>query len=78
MLLMNVHDTQRFCETVNRCNGPIEMIMANGKREDIRANTALQYLLTDVYPQDRPVSITLDAEQAEDVNKLIDFMMCDK
>lgn len=78
MLLMNVHNTQMFCDTVNRCSGPIEMVMANGKREDIRANTALQYLLTDVYPQDRPVSITLDAEKTEDVNKLIDFMMSDK
>lgn len=78
MLLMNVHNTHLFCNTVNRCKGPVEMVMANGQREDIRANTALQYLLTDVYPQDRPVSITLDPKQAEDVGKLINFMMCDK
>lgn len=78
MLLMNVHNTQRFCDTINRCSGPVEMVMANGHREDIRANTALQYLLTDVYPQDRPVSLTVDAENASDVSRLIDFMMCDK
>ena len=78
MLQMNVHNTQMFCDTINHCTGPVEMVMANGRREDIRANAPLQYLLTDVYPQDRPVSITLNAEESEDVARLIDFMLCDR
>ena len=78
MLLMNVHNTQRFCDTINRCSGPIEMILANGRREDLRSNRALQYLLTDVYPSDRPMSITVNAADSADVGQLVSFMLSDK
>lgn len=78
MLQLNVHNTHLFCETLNRCTGPVEMVLANGKKEDIRTNGALQYMLTDVCPQDQPISITLSAQEAGDVAKLIDFMLCDR
>lgn len=78
MLQMNIRNTQLFCKTINGCTGPVEMILSNGKRDDIRSNAALQYMLTDLYPEGRPVCLTLDAKDQKDVVKLIEFMMDDK
>lgn len=78
MIRMNVYNLPRFFSIVNKCNGPIFLEDPEGKREDLRRNSFLQYVISDIGKGQQPVNVNLKVSKKEDIARLLEFSIGDK
>ena len=76
MKLYNVKNVKGFVETVNNCEGRVDMVLPS---QNITLNHAEKILdvLTQVAPEEGYKEIELKVEKKEDIFKLLNFAMKD-
>ena len=76
MKLYNVKNVKGFAETVNNCEGRVDMVLPS---QNINLNNAEEILdiLTQVAPAEGFREIELEVEKKEDIFRLLKFAMTD-
>jgi hypothetical protein len=75
MMYLNVTNLERFFETVNACENPVKLIVAEHDSADLRGNHFVQKLLLDT--QNGVTKLSIETSSGKDTISLIRFMMED-
>ncbi len=76
MKVQHIHDIEKFFEVVDSCQGKVELVTGEGDRLNLKSKLSQYISLANIFSvkEDIP-ELELVAYEAEDVKKLIDFMV---
>lgn len=78
MLKINVCNIERFVEVVNHCEGPVNLLMSDGKYMDLRRDVCLQNELFSNHENNTTrMPLHIDVSVTRDYMRLVYFMMSD-
>ena len=77
MIKLNVYNLKRFFEIVNHCDGPVFLDAPDGKSEDLRRNSFLQYVISSSQPKSSFTHFDVRVSDKDDIARLLQFCMGD-
>ena len=76
MKLQNVKDVRKLFEVVDSCKGKVELVTGEGDRLNLKSKLSQYISLANIFSVKENIpEMELVAYDAEDVQKLINFMM---
>ena len=74
MKIMNVKDVNGLFKVIDACSGTVELISKEGDRLNLKSKLAQYVALVNVFSDDIINELELVAYEAEDIQKLANFM----
>lgn len=72
MVKLNISSIKDFLKTVNECNGPINLLSGDGKKEDLTAHVSKQHEMLQLYQKEKGfLRLTLEIPDPKDYMKLV-------
>ena len=75
MKVQNIKDVHKFFEVVNSCVGKVELVTGEGDRLNLKSKLSQYVSLVNIFADDTITELELIAYEAEDITKLVNFMM---
>ena len=74
MKVFNVKDVNKFFKVVDECKGKVELVTGEGDRLNLKSKLCQYVALADVFSSGSIPEMELVCYEAEDVDRLLDFM----
>ena len=74
MKLYNVNDVDKFFKIVEGCKGKVELVTGDGDRLNLKSKLCQYVALADAFGNGKIPEMELVCYEAEDIDKLLDFM----
>ena len=75
MKVQNIKDVHKFFDVVNSCVGKVELVTGEGDRLNLKSKLSQYVSLVNIFADDTITELELIAYEAEDITKLVNFMM---
>ena len=75
MKVHNITNIDKFFDVIAKCNGRVELVTAEGDRLNLKSTLAQYVALAKVFSDGTIPSLELVVYEAEDIGRLIDYMM---
>ena len=78
MKVQNIGDVEKFFEVIDSCNGKIELVTGEGDRLNLKSKLSQYVSLANIFTDKSIDELEVIAYEAEDINRLVEFMINDK
>ncbi|HIY17977.1 MAG TPA: polya polymerase [Candidatus Blautia avistercoris] len=75
MKVSNITDVEKFFKVVDSCKGRVELVTGEGDRLNLKSQLTKYVSLATIFSNGEIPELELVASDAEDVEKLMDFML---
>lgn len=75
MRVNGLKDVDGFVKMINSCVGRVELVTAEGDRLNLKSRLAQYVSLEKIFADDSLRELEIIAAEAEDANKIINFLM---
>ena len=75
MKVSNITDVEKFFKVVDSCKGRVELVTGDGDRLNLKSQLTKYVSLATIFSNGEIPELELVASDAEDVEKLMDFML---
>ena len=75
MKVHNITNIDKFFDVIAKCNGRVELVTAEGDRLNLKSTLAQYVALAKVFSEGTIPSLELVVYEAEDIGRLVDYMM---
>ena len=75
MKVHNITNIDKFFDVIAKCNGRVELVTAEGDRLNLKSTLAQYVALAKVFSDGTIPSLELVVYEAEDIGRLVDYMM---
>jgi len=75
MRINNVKDVDAFVKVVDSCVGKVELVTAEGDRLNLKSRLAQYVSLEKIFRDESLKELEIIAEESDDVDKIISFLM---
>ena len=75
MKIHNITNIDKFFDVIAKCNGRVELVTAEGDRLNLKSTLAQYVALAKVFSDGTIPSLELVVYEAEDIGRLVDYMM---
>ena len=75
MKVSNITDVEKFFKVVDSCKGRVELVTGEGDRLNLKSQLTKYVSLATIFSNGEIPELELVATDAEDVEKLLDFML---
>lgn len=78
MIKLNILNMKEFLQTVDGCEGPINLLHSNGRKENINKQSLIQSELVQKYRENKNyLKLSLDIPNSKDYMKIVFFSIGD-
>ncbi len=74
MKIKNISNPKRFFETVNQCQGSVELVTSEGDRLNLKSTLCQYIALTQMFKDARIADVDLVVSEQEDYETLQEFL----
>ncbi len=74
MKIQNIHDVDAFFKIINECEGPVELISAEGDRINLKSKLSQYLSIATIFSNGYIRELELVAHKKEDIERLIKYM----
>ena len=75
MKVEHITDIEKFFKVVDSCKGKVELVTGEGDRLNLKSKLSQYVSLANIFSDGEIPELELKAEDPEDVQRLIDFMI---
>ena len=75
MKVQNISDVNKFFEVIDSCAGRVELVTGEGDRLNLKSKLSQYVSLANIFSDGVIKELEIVAYEADDIKKLIDFMM---
>ncbi len=77
MKVQNITNIDKFFQVVDDCKGKVELVTGEGDRLNLKSKLSQYVSLANIFSSGEIPELEIIAYEKEDVERLINFMMCD-
>ena len=78
MKVQNIANVDKFFEVIDSCGGKVELVTGEGDRLNLKSKLSQYVSLANIFTDKTIDEIEVIAYEAEDISKLVEFMINDK
>ena len=75
MKVQNITDIDKFFQTIDSCKGKVELVTGEGDRLNLKSKLSQYVSMANLFSDGTIDELELVAYEADDINKLINFMV---
>ena len=76
MKVQNITNIEKFFKVVDQCVGKVELVTGEGDRLNLKSKLSQYVSMANIFSNGEIPELELIAYEKEDIDRLIDFMMC--
>ena len=78
MKVQNIADVTKFFEVIDSCSGKVELVTGEGDRLNLKSKLSQYVSLANIFGDKSIDELEIIAYEADDIYKLVEFMINDK
>ncbi|MDD3415315.1 MAG: polya polymerase [Lachnospiraceae bacterium] len=75
MKVQNITDIDKFFKVVDSCKGRVELVTGEGDRLNLKSKLSQYVSMANIFSDGTIEELEIIAYEADDINKLVSFMM---
>ncbi len=75
MKVQNIKNIEKFFQVVDKCSGKVELVTGEGDRLNLKSKLSQYVSMANIFPNGEIPELEIIAYEAEDIGKLVNFMM---
>ena len=75
MKVQNITDIEGFFKVVDQCRGKVELVTGEGDRLNLKSKLSQYVSMANIFSNGEIPELEIIAYEAEDIGKLVNFMM---
>ncbi len=75
MKVQNIKDIEKFFKVVDSCAGKVELVTGEGDRLNLKSKLSQYVSMANIFSNGEIPELEIIAYEAEDIGKLVNFMM---
>ncbi len=75
MKVQNIKDIEKFFKVVDACSGKVELVTGEGDRLNLKSKLSQYVSMANIFSNGEIPELEIIAYEAEDIGKLVNFMM---
>ncbi|MCI9296059.1 MAG: polya polymerase [Lachnospiraceae bacterium] len=75
MKVQNIKDIEKFFKVVDACAGKVELVTGEGDRLNLKSKLSQYVSMANIFSNGEIPELEIIAYEAEDIGKLVNFMM---
>ena len=75
MKVQNIKDIEKFFKVVDSCAGKVELVTGEGDRLNLKSKLSQYVSMANIFSNGEIHELEIIAYEAEDIGKLVNFMM---
>ena len=75
MKVTNIKDVEKFFQVVDKCSGKVELVTGEGDRLNLKSKLSQYVSMANIFSNGEIPELEIIAYEAEDIGKLVNFMM---
>lgn len=75
MKVQNIKNIEKFFQVVDKCSGRVELVTGEGDRLNLKSKLSQYVSMANIFSNGEIPELEIIAYEAEDIGKLVNFMM---
>lgn len=75
MKVQNIKNIEKFFEVIDHCSGRVELVTGEGDRLNLKSKLSQYVSMANIFSNGEIPELELIAYEAEDIGRLVNFMM---
>lgn len=75
MKVQNIKNIEKFFQVVDKCSGKVELVTGEGDRLNLKSKLSQYVSMANIFSNGEIPELEIIAYEAEDIGKLVNFMM---